>query len=658
MAELKEENKFPIESLLSARQLLQPEMHGDTIYFMSNLSGMYSLYSMKRAGSIPIPLLPEGLALQNPHLIAGKNFDLFPKINRLIVMIDKNGDELYQPNFIPMDGGIPESIFGDKFAGMQIIYFYGDASKNRIYFGVDTRKEPGYELFDYNLETRELKSFGKTPYGKYLAGLSEDHTKLLHVEGYGPADISVTFLDRPSQKEKVIIGTPITQREQGKVYPKNGIDVLYFVENDSALVFASILNDDLGAINWLSLEDTDNVKLLEIRGLTLDTKSELSGFSKLEGNQFSLQYNVNGESYYYLTEYRNENGDRYLQVTDHLIGNRDGPLNNGVKLSISYDKAKAKESGSVSEFITSYTKATMPSQLVSIKIDISNNRKIEYTQISDERVLGIPQEYLSEGEDSTYTSFDGLTIPSRLYLPAPGLNLSGPYPLVLWIHGGPQGQEVPDFTWFSMPLIQFLTLNGFAVSVPNVRGSTGYGSKYMSKVEHDWGGDDMADHVHGLKILEQDSKIDSSNRFVAGRSYGGYMTLSLVSRHPELWRGGCDMFGPYDLEGFYNRLPPSWQTFFDLTLADPKTEEGQAFMKERSPKTYFDNITSPLLIIQGANDPRVTLDESTEIFEYMKSMGKDVELLVFDDEGHDVIKFKNKVTCYSKIVDFFRSKME
>ncbi|OLS21110.1 MAG: Acylamino-acid-releasing enzyme [Candidatus Heimdallarchaeota archaeon LC_2] len=654
MSESQDKKEFPIESLLSARQLLQPQIHDEVIYFISNLSGMYSLYSMKKDGSIPIPLLPEGMALQNPHLIAGQNFDLFPKLGKIIVMIDHNGDELYQPCYIPLEGGIPELIFGDKFKGMQVMYFYGDWTKNRIYFGVDNRKEPGIELFSVNLENKEFKSFGKTPYGKFLAGLSEDHSKLLHAEGYGPADVCVSYVDQNVGEEKVIIGTPITQREPGKTYVKNGINVLYFVEDDSVLLFASIIDNDLGSLNWVSLDNTETINSLEIRGLNPTTKSEIQEFTKLEGNQFSLQYTVNGESHYYLTEYKNENGTRYLQVTDHLIGNEDGPLHNGVKLSISYDKAKAKKAGKVTEFITSYTKATMPSQLFAINIDPSNNGKIMYTQISNERVLGIPEGYLSEGEDSTYTSFDGLTIPSRLYLPATGLNLSEPYPLVLWIHGGPQGQEVPDFTWFSMPLIQYLTLNGFAVSVPNVRGSSGYGTEYMAKVEKDWGGDDMADHIAGLKVLEQDTRIDSSNRFVAGRSYGGFMTLSLISRHPELWRGGVDMFGPYDLIGFYNRLPPSWQTFFDLTLADPKTEEGRAFMKERSPKTYFDNISASLLVIQGANDPRVTLDESKEVVEYMKSKGKDVEMLIFEDEGHDVIKFKNKVICYSRIVDFFK----
>jgi dipeptidyl aminopeptidase/acylaminoacyl peptidase len=203
-----------------------------------------------------------------------------------------------------------------------------------------------------------------------------------------------------------------------------------------------------------------------------------------------------------------------------------------------------------------------------------------------------------------------------------------------------------------MPLIQYLTLNGFAVFVPNVRGSSGYGLKYMKLVDHDWGGDDVKDHVEGLKTLEKDPRIDSTRRAVIGRSYGGYMTLTLAGRHPKLWKAACDMFGPQDLIAFINRLPESWKTGIYLTMGHP--EKDKDFLIERSPKTYMKNIKCPMLIIQGRNDPRVLEVESREVAEYLKANGIDVELLVFEDEGHDVIKFRNKVLCYTKITDFFK----
>ncbi len=120
-----------------------------------------------------------------------------------------------------------------------------------------------------------------------------------------------------------------------------------------------------------------------------------------------------------------------------------------------------------------------------------------------------------------------------------------------YIHGGPQGQERPDFSWFSMPLIQFLTVRGFAVFVPNVRGSTGYGLDYTKQVDRDWGGQDRLDHVHAMtKVLPQDKRLDLKRAAVVGRSYGGYMTLIQAGQHPDLWAASCDMFGPYDLITF------------------------------------------------------------------------------------------------------------
>jgi dipeptidyl aminopeptidase/acylaminoacyl peptidase len=202
-----------------------------------------------------------------------------------------------------------------------------------------------------------------------------------------------------------------------------------------------------------------------------------------------------------------------------------------------------------------------------------------------------------------------------------------------------------------MPLIQHLTLNGFAVFVPNVRGSTGYGLKFMKMVDHDWGGKDALDQMEALKMLEKDSRINSSRRGVIGRSYGGYMTLTLVSRFPDLWKAGVDMFGPYNLLTFMERLPETWQTGFKLALGDPVKDRG--FFLERSPFTYIDRVKCPMLMIQGRNDPRVVERETADVVERLRSRGVPVDFLVFEDEGHDVIKLKNRVTCYSKITSFF-----
>jgi dipeptidyl aminopeptidase/acylaminoacyl peptidase len=248
-------------------------------------------------------------------------------------------------------------------------------------------------------------------------------------------------------------------------------------------------------------------------------------------------------------------------------------------------------------------------------------------------------------------------VSARLYLPAEPLGFEGPRPLVYYLHGGPQSQERPDFTWFSMPLIQYLTLHGFAVFVPNVRGSKGYGLSYMKQVDRDWGGQDRLDHVHAMKILGEEPRVDTSRTGLVGRSYGGYMTLMLAGRHPELWSAAVDMFGPYDLVTFSERIPPTWKPYFKLAIGDPDDPEDRKLLEEMSPKTYLDELACPMLVIQGGNDPRVVAQESRDLVADLSAKGKDIEILVFEDEGHDVLKYDNRVRCYNAITEFFQQQL-
>jgi dipeptidyl aminopeptidase/acylaminoacyl peptidase len=132
------------------------------------------------------------------------------------------------------------------------------------------------------------------------------------------------------------------------------------------------------------------------------------------------------------------------------------------------------------------------------------------------------------------------------------------------------------------------------------------------------------------------------------------MTLTLAGRHPDLWGAAVDMFGPYDLLTFLERIPPTWKPYFDVALGDPDNPEDRGFLAERSPNTYIDNIDFPMLVIQGRNDPRVVAEESEDLVHHLQGIGKDVDLLLFENEGHGVEKYDNKVVCYNAITDFFK----
>lgn len=410
------------------------------------------------------------------------------------------------------------------------------------------------------------------------------------------------------------------------------------------MLCTTTLFEDSYGLGYLELKSagkkTPDMQPVKIVGQRHTGLGELSAVEHLEGNRYSLHYNIDGVSWLYEAVF--DEARLTMRISRVIAG--EGALGNGVLEAPSYDPETRTHA-------LSFCTATTPTQLYSVP---AKGKPICHT---DEKLLGIPADWLAAGEDASFTSHDGLRVSARLYLPAAALKFKGPRPLVYYVHGGPQSQERPNFAWFSMPLIQFLTLNGFAVFVPNARGSSGYGLDYTKRVDHDWGGQYRLDHVHAMtQVLPKHKRVDVSRAAVIGRSYGGYMTLTLAARHPELWSAAVNMFGPYDLFTFIARLPESWQTYFHLALDHP--ERGREFLVERSPRTHIADVQCPMLVIQGQNDPRVVEQESRDVVEQLHARGKPAEYLLFADEGHDVIKFANKVTCYNAITDFFKKHLE
>ena len=626
-----------IEALLSARLWLAPQRVGERLYFISDLSGRLSLYVMDVGGSVPEPLLPPDLALQNPHHMGGKPFAVLPRVGKIIVMLDRDGDENYQPMWIPLEGGFPEPAFGDRFTGMQVDLAHVDEERNVAYLEVDARTEALITLYQANLQSGELRELGRGVHGPHFGALSADGSQVLTGENYNIGDGMLLLQPTDSNERRVVFGTPLDQRGADFVVQNHDIQYVKFVPNSQYALVSTMVFDDCYGLALLALDGSQQIEPISITGAVHTGAGELDHLEQIAGERYVVGYNIDGCSWRYEATF--DLAGRTMHLRSVLCGA--GELGNGVLESMHHD-------GASDSYALSFSTATTPTQIYTLE---GANRDLR--RHTRERILGLPAAHLSPGEDASFTSHDGLRISARLYRPAPALSFDGPRPLVYYIHGGPQSQERPDFAWFSMPLIQFLTLSGFAVFVPNVRGSSGYGFAYMDEVTHDWGGQDRLDHVHAMtEILPHDERIDVRRAGVMGRSYGGYMTLTLAGRHPELWSAAIDMFGPYDLFTFSERIPETWKPYMAQMVGDPATEP--EFVRERSPRTYINNVRCPLLVLQGANDPRVIERESAELVAELRELGKQVEYLPFADEGHDVLKFVNKVRCYNAITDFFK----
>jgi pimeloyl-ACP methyl ester carboxylesterase len=625
-----------IEALLSARLFLEPQLADERVYFLSNLSGHLSLYAMDATGGVPEPLIPPQLALQNPELLEGGAFYVVPALGRIVVLIDKDGDENYEPFSVPLDGGFPEPVAVESFRGRRSHLRDVDLATSTAYFWQASLEESLMSTVRVDLESGAAEAIGESPYGAYPVAWTPDHSRVVLGDIYTLGDVILYEVDANGDRQ-VLYGTPLDEREEGREYPLSGYRSAHGVESGGGLLLVTTVFDDAGSPVFLDFARPGELEPVVIAGLVHEGEGELERIDHMEGSRYAVVYNIDGCSWAYEASF--DEAGRALTVERVLVGEDD--LSDGVLHGLHYDEGSAS-------FALSFCTATDPTQLYLLEPE-APAAPVRKTR---ERVLGLDSALLSAGEDASFESHDGLRVSARMYRPSPALGYDGPRPLVYYVHGGPQSQERPNFAWFSMPLIQILTLEGFAVFVPNARGSTGYGLEYAKRVDRDWGGQDRLDHVFAMtEVLPNDDLVDVARAGVVGRSYGGYMSLTLAGRHPELWRGAVDMFGPYDLLTFGERIPESWKPMFALVLGDP--EHDRDFLVERSPRTHIGDISCPLLVIQGQNDPRVVEQESRDLVEGLRGLGRDVDYLVFEDEGHDVLKLANRVRCYEAIVGFF-----
>jgi dipeptidyl aminopeptidase/acylaminoacyl peptidase len=246
---------------------------------------------------------------------------------------------------------------------------------------------------------------------------------------------------------------------------------------------------------------------------------------------------------------------------------------------------------------------------------------------------------------------DGLTLPSYLSLP-PGSDTNGdgipeaPVPLVLNVHGGPWARDSYGFDNEH----QWLANRGYAVLSVNYRGSTGFGKSFVNASNKQWGAkmhDDLLDAVDWAVKQKVTSKEKVA---IYGGSYGGYSTLVGLTMTPDTFACGVDIVGPSNLATLIATIPPYWKAFFEefaSRVGDPRTEEGKKLLAERSPLTHADKIKKPLLIGQGANDPRVKQAESDQIVSSMKAKNLPVTYVLYPDEGHGFARPANRTSFYA-----------
>ena len=260
------------------------------------------------------------------------------------------------------------------------------------------------------------------------------------------------------------------------------------------------------------------------------------------------------------------------------------------------------------------------------------------------------RDYLAEMKPIRYKSSDGLEIPAYLTLPkgVAAKNL----PLIAFPHGGPWARD----NWGYDAFAQFWANRGYAVLQPNFRGSTGYGKKFIDAGNKQWGDKMQDDITWGVKYLVSQGIADPKKVGIMGGSYGGYATLAGVTFTPDLYAAAVDYVGPSNLNTLLETIPPYWEAgrqLFYQRMGNPTTPEGKAQLDRQSPLNSANKIKTPLLVVQGANDPRVNKREADQIVIALRDRGFPVEYIVAPDEGHGFHRPVNNMAMFAQAEKFF-----
>lgn len=286
---------------------------------------------------------------------------------------------------------------------------------------------------------------------------------------------------------------------------------------------------------------------------------------------------------------------------------------------------------------------TAPSNVITVDL-----KRKKFRQLTNALNPAIAQTDLVTSEVVRYPSFDGLEIPSILYKPH-GASAKAKVPAVVLVHGGPGGQTRTGYS----AMVQHLVNHGFAVLGANNRGSSGYGKTFFHMDDRKHGEVDLQDIVYGRKYLETLDWVDGENIAIMGGSYGGYMVAAALAFEPEAFDAGVNIFGVTNWVRTLESIPPWWEAFREALfdeMGDPATDAERH--RAISPLFHAKNIVKPLLVVQGANDPRVLQVESDELVAAVKKNGVPVEYLVFPDEGHGFLKRENRIAASNAYVGF------
>ena len=569
----------------------------ESLIYSSNETGIYNIYEVDiTSGST------EQLTFSDQESLFVSSY--VPNSTDFIYSADKGGNEINHL-YLQRRGG--ETIDITPGENEKSIFYQWSQDNTALYYLSNKRDSRYFDLYKMEIDTWEPTLVYENTENLSIADISNNEQYLLLSQSVTTSENKFYFVDLTAGKTLEISTAPGSYSSAG------------FSNDNSSFYYITDVDKEFSYLKKYTIDsDTDEV--------IYETDWDVM-YSYLSKNETFRIIGIN------------EDGKNVIRVfdtqTNEALNLPD--FDGGDITSISFSEQENKIRVSVGS-------SKMPNDLFVYNLEDQSVKKL-----TNSLNPALDPSHLVEAEVIRYPSFDGLEIPAIYYKP---LNASSQnkVPALVWVHGGPGGQSRANFS----PLIQYLTNSGYAVLAVNNRGSSGYGKTFYKMDDKNHGEKDLQDCVWGKKWLQEQGDIDPDKIGIIGGSYGGYMTMAAMTFTPDEFKVGVNIFGVTNWIRTLKSIPSFWEAsrkaLYD-ELGDPYSSDSIR-LKKISPLFHADQVKNPVMVLQGANDPRVLQIESDEIVAELKKNNIPVNYVVFEDEGHGFLKKENQIEGYKQIKEF------
>ena len=592
--------EYSIEAFMNTVSIRGSSFSPDekTILFSSDKTGIYNAYAVHIESS-------EVVQLTNSDTNSIFTISYFPSDSRILYRSDQGGNELYHIYVLSVDGLVQDLTPGDNERAL----FYGWAYDQQSYFYGSNSRDPRFmDVYEMDISSYKTKLIFKNDDGLSFGAVSNDERYLTLEKFYTRYDSDKYLYD--IEAGEIL---HISAHDGDINHAPSGFSV------DSKSLY--YLTDANSEFNYLKRFDIES-------GETTIVQEE--------------NWDISYSSFSHAGRYRISGINADSQTKIKIIDTENGWALRLPKLPAG-DISSVNISKSEKTMTFYHDGAKSPSDFYIMDMGTKKFRKLTASMNPD-----IDPAFLGEAKVIRYKSFDGMKIPAVFYRP-PQASANYRVPALVWVHGGPGGQSRVGYR----ALIQYLVNHGYAVLAVNNRGSSGYGKTFQSLDDQSHGEGDLDDCVWAKEWLKKQYYIDENNIGIIGGSYGGYMVMAALAFRPSAFDAGVNIYGVTNWVRTIKSIPPWWEAFrlsLYKEMGDPNTMED--YLYSISPLFHADKIIKPVLVLQGANDPRVLQIESDEMVKAVQDNGVPVEYVVFDDEGHGFVKRKNQITANKSILNF------